>query len=108
LQFLVLALWRLRRAASIAKGDSSIRDAIRGFDQGLPGLRVMRDIGEHIEAYAVDSPGRRYLDKTRGMIEMGEWRDPIYEWMGETLNVDEARSHAIDLFVAIRDRLRKC
>jgi hypothetical protein len=106
LQFLIVALWRMRQAALIAKDEPSVAKAIGSFDQGLPGLKVLRDVAEHIDAYALDSPKRHRKDKERRMLEVGSWEDPTYQWMGETLNVEEALSHAGNLFVSIRDALK--
>lgn len=106
LQFLILTLWRLRRAALIAKDEPVVERAIKEFDLGLPGLKVMRDVGEHIEDYALNSSHRHRKDKTKSMLEVGSWADPIYSWMGETLNIDEAYTYSGKIFIAVRDALK--
>lgn len=62
LQFLVVALRRLRRSAAIGARISSVSErinqAISSFDKRLPGLAKMRNIGEHIDDYAVDASKR--------------------------------------------------
>ncbi|MBK3816463.1 MULTISPECIES: hypothetical protein [Paraburkholderia] len=69
LQFLVVALRRLRRAAAIGVRVPSVSErtkcAIDSFDRLLPDLAKMRNIGEHVDEYAVDAPKRRYADVER-------------------------------------------
>src|SRR4051794_18678258 len=52
LQFLIVALSRLRRSVSIALGIPSIAENVQvmlaSFDAATPNLKVMRDTGEHI------------------------------------------------------------
>jgi hypothetical protein len=56
----------LRRAAELASRVEPVKDsltlAIHALDDVLPRLAVMRNVGEHIDDYAVDSPGRRPKD----------------------------------------------
>src|SRR4051812_9869536 len=60
LQFLVIALRRFRRAVTIAIADrdSDLKAALDSFDAALPSLETMRNIGEHLDAYAADDPKR--------------------------------------------------
>jgi hypothetical protein len=64
LQFLIVALRRLRRAAQLASHvptvTNDIDQALRQFDRALPGLATMRNIGEHIDDYALETPRRRH------------------------------------------------
>ena len=61
-QFLILALCRLRRAVKIAHkvlaitGDVKI--ALHKFDRALPHLIRLRNVGELIDEYVVDSESR--------------------------------------------------
>jgi hypothetical protein len=58
----------IRTSAKIAcdVSDTKIRDFIRGaikeFDRALPELKMLRDIGEHHDVYAVDDP-KRFVKK---------------------------------------------
>ena len=53
LQFFIVALRRLRRAAELASRVEPVKDivilALHSFDDALPQLAVMRNVGEHIE-----------------------------------------------------------
>lgn len=80
--------------------------AISGFDAALPGLKVMRDVGEHSGDYALDQPRRHRQDKTSPMLEVGTWDGTTYEWLHERLNVEQARDEARILFEAIRASFR--
>ena len=105
LQFFIVALRRLRRAAELARRVTVTKDsldlAIRNFDSTLPQLNLMRNVGEHIDDYAVDSPKRRHKDIHRQALQVGTWDGTTYEWLGESLNVDAAYEAAYTLFAAI-------
>src|ERR1700693_3515581 len=72
LQFFIVALRRLRRAGELATHADSVAEsmaaAIKTFDDRLPQLSRMRNVGEQIDAYAVGSPGRRDKTISRGII----------------------------------------
>src|SRR5579863_6901255 len=64
LQFLVVALWRLRRIVTLAscvpQVSVGLLSALKEFDNALPGLSTMRNVGEHLDSYAVDDKKRRH------------------------------------------------
>jgi hypothetical protein len=103
-QFLIVALRRLRRAAELAARASSVQvlvnDAIREFDQALPGLRKMRNVGEHIDAFAVDEGRHRTVSRLQ--LQVGEMNERTIHWLGEQLDTDVALDTAQKLFDAIR------
>jgi hypothetical protein len=105
LQFLIVALRRLRRAAELASRSQAAKDsmtsALRAFDDALPQLTVMRNVGEHIDDYALDNPKRRHKDVSRQALQVGTWDGTTYQWLGESLNVDIAHDAARTLFVAV-------
>ncbi len=105
LQFLIVALRRLRRAAELASRVELVKDslalAVRAFDDALPQLTVMRNVGEHIDDYALDSPKRRHKDVSRQDLQVGTWDGTTYEWLGESLNIDAAHDAAHTLFAAV-------
>jgi hypothetical protein len=113
LQFLVVSLRRLRRAAELAaKADGAsrlIKAAIKVFDEALPGLAVMRNVGEHIDAYAVDHPKRHHPEIQRGQLQVGHWDGETYTWLVDKsgqplqLNVNEAKLAAEQLYAVVRD-----
>lgn len=103
LQFFIVALRRLRRAAELARRAPSVAGkaaiALKHFDESLPDLLMMRNVGEHIEDYGVDDPGRRYKHVNRRMLQVGTFDETIYEWLGVKLNIDEAHSAAKELYL---------
>lgn len=107
MQFLIVSLRRARRAAEIAahvpSAEGSVRDAIARFDAALPGLATMRNVGEHIDDYAIDSPDRHHKVVGRRMLQNASWDETTFRWLGQTLNVDEALAAVQQLFIAVRD-----
>lgn len=108
LQFLIVALVRLRAAAKTFQKASGakIAEAIEAFDAALPKLRKMRDVAEHIDEYAIDS-GRR-MDVSRCELAVGAWDGTTFSWMNSTLNIEKAQAAAEALFRALqteRDRV---
>jgi len=107
LQFYIIALRRLRRAVELACRVSSVTaelsTALKRFDNALPVLLTMRDIGEHIDEYAIDSPKRHHKQINRSMLQVGEWDGTIYKWLDENLNVDDAHAAAEELYSALRN-----
>lgn len=110
LQFLIVALRRLRRAAELASrvpAGSSLREALRGFDHALPGLSVMRNVGEHIDDYAVDNTKRRHKSVDRRSLQVGQWDGATYTWLNFSLNVDDAHAAAFALYSAVKRALKE-
>lgn len=105
LQFLIVALRRLRQAAVLAQRVPSVADrvsaALKKFDDTLPGLRTMRNVGEHIEDYAMDAGRERHIH--RKLLQVGGWDGTTYQWLDLELNVDTAHDAAAGLYMAVRD-----
>ena len=110
LQFFIVALRRLRRAAELAGRVAAVKDsltvALQDFDHALPQLMRMRNVGEHIDDYAVDSPERRHKNVNRQALQVGTWDGTTYEWLGESLNVDLAHDVAQTLFAVVYSAAR--
>jgi hypothetical protein len=112
LQFLIVALRRMERAASLAAKVSAVAEdvgqALRIFRRAIPGLRVMRNVGEHIDAYGVDDPKRHHPEIKRRMLQVGRWDGRTFTWLadasGREVNLDviDARTAAEQLFEAVR------
>lgn len=104
LQFTVIALRRLRRAAELAESipplKASVVSAIAAFDAALPDLRMMRDVGEHINEYARDR-GRKKEIRHR-QLQVGTWDGMTYSWLGGSINVDDALGAAEALTSTLR------
>jgi hypothetical protein len=109
LQFLITSLRRLRRAAELAAKPERYRRriklAIQVFDDELPDLRKMRNVGEHLDEYAVDRGLNRRID--RRDLQAGNWDGTTFEWLGGALNIEEAVAAAERLYEAVRDASRE-
>lgn len=107
LQFMIVALRRLRRAvelaSSVSRIESELRQAIAEFDQSLPHITRMRNVEEHIDDYALDSSRRRYKGITRQNLQVGTWDGITFTWLDGKLNVDDARHAAEVLFERLRE-----
>lgn len=106
LQFFIVALSRLRRYAEIALDVSSVRDelqdALATFDCAVPDLRKMRNVGEHGDAYAVNSSKRHMKSIDARQLESGMWNGKTYVWLNGQLDVDAALNAAEELFGAVK------
>ena len=107
LQFLVVALRRMRRSAQIAARvpglTDSVKVAIQKFDATLPGILRMRNVGEHVDSYAANDASRHDKAVLAEHLEVGTWDGRIYEWLGESLNIDTALRAAESLLHAIKE-----
>jgi hypothetical protein len=103
-QFLIVALTRLRRAATLAATVPTVKSAIRialaSFDAALPTLKNMRDIAEHFDDYALDRG--RDPSISRKSLEVGVVGDSVFQWLGHQLDADAAVTAARQLFKAIQ------
>ena len=104
-QFFIVALRRLRRAAAIAADQPRVQEALAAFDIALPFLSKLRNVGEHIDEYAVDdpryrggSPGGRV---SRRELQVGEWGENAWNWLGERVDLDAAVTAAEQLHDAV-------
>lgn len=103
-QFLVMALSRLKRTAVLAKSvlraKAEMVTAINAFDAALPGLKNMRDISEHVDAYGRDD-GNESHTFSRKELQVGSWDGTTCTWLGYSLNVDVALQTAKQLYDAV-------
>lgn len=111
LQFLIVALRRLRRAAELGKHGlletkAAIEDAIRSFDRDLGDLATMRNVGEHIDDYVRETDRRRHKDVERGGLQVGNFDGATFHWLDRELNIDHARRVAERLYLAARDAIK--
>jgi hypothetical protein len=106
LQFFIIALRRLRRSAELACRVPSVTPqvsaALKEFDDSLPALATMRNVGEHIDDYVLEKGHSKHIDG--GMLQVGTWDGSTYEWLGEKMNVDVAHSAALRLYSALRSQ----
>jgi hypothetical protein len=104
-QFFIVSLRRLRQAALLAAHpkatEAVIEDAISEFDEAVPGLQKMRNVGEHVDAYAVERGRDRSV--SRRALQVGTIAPETLEWLGERLNSDDALAAAERLYGAIKD-----
>lgn len=108
-KFLIVALWRLRLAAKIAAkvpgAKRNIDAAIAEFDKAIPGLRVMRDADEHVDAYAVDAGFNKAVTRRHLQVSQGVGRKS-FAWLGHVLDADTALNAAEKLYSAIQRSMR--
>ena len=104
-QFFIVSLRRLRQAALLAARPKAsrarIKSAISEFDEALPGLRKMRNVGEHVDEYAVERGRDRSVG--RQALQVGTFDATTLEWLGERLDADDALAAAERLYDAIKD-----
>jgi hypothetical protein len=92
LQFFIVAMRRLRRGAELAMEAEAERNAMRAaisaFDAAVPELRLLRDVGEHIDDYAV---GKGFNPSVRWRsLQVGAWDGETLEWLDIKLNAESA------------------
>jgi hypothetical protein len=103
-QFLVVMLRRLRRTAELAmnvpRARGEVEQALSEFDRNVPAVRKMRDVGEHIDEYALDQGRNKSV--SRRALQVGSWDGTTLSWLGDSLNADQALGSAEALVAAIR------
>jgi hypothetical protein len=102
-QFLIVALWRLRRAAKLALSATNstlIASALAEFDRALPDLKDMRDAAEHRDEYEAGKGQKARIRNQALSIHIqdkpNEWR-----WSGFNLNFEKAMQRSEELFAAL-------
>jgi len=104
LEYFILSLNHLRRAALLAQRVDPVKDqlqtAIDQFNSDLPNLTMMRDVIEHIEDYGADD-GRKHA-VSRRQLQVGTWDGTTFRWLKSELNVDDALAACLRLFGEIR------
>lgn len=105
LQFLIIALWRLRSAGVLAlqsgSDGASLEGAIDSFDSTLPHLRRMRNVGEHVVDYAMENGRDRVVQ--RRQLQAGSFDGTSLFWLDVELNIDLALGAAERLHHAVKD-----
>jgi hypothetical protein len=106
LHFLLVALVRLDRAVARAAGEvaalqPTLTDELESFRKALPGLRQMRDVGEHADEYNI-SKGRRTAVRRAEVQSWGMHTNSagglVWQWIGQELDVDAACVAATTLY----------
>ncbi len=81
IDFLIVALTRLRRAAELASKVKEIEPHIRAslveFDKALPDLKTMRDTAEHFDDYSIDKGNNKKL--SRKSLEVKTLSNTVFE-----------------------------
>ena len=105
LQFLIVALWRLRAAGVLALQSeldgASLEGAVDSFDLALPHLRRMRNVGEHVGDYAMENGRDRTVQ--RKQLQVGSFDGTSFSWLDVELNIDRALDAAERLHRAVKD-----
>ena len=105
LQFFIVAMRRLRRGVEIGKWAEShrgvLQDALVVFDATLPNLAMLRNVGEHLDEYAVGAGNHSSV--TWRHVQVTSWNDPVVEWLGLKLDAEDALSAGHALIGALVD-----
>ena len=107
-EFLLVALFRLRRAACaivrIPIARATIQRAIKNYDKRLPDLKKLRNISEHYDAYLLEEGHDDTIDKEAIRLSLlTKCRlNATIEWMGYTMNLNECKTAADELFLEIQ------
>jgi hypothetical protein len=102
-------LRRLRRVAELAKQvpavEEHVQRALIEFDRAVPSLQTMRNVGEHVDVYALD----RGRDKTisRRELQIGKWVGTTFHWLGAQLDIERAMTASEELLNAMRNAARE-
>ena len=80
----------------------TVGTAITAFEARLPGLKLMRDVAEHIDDYALDNGRNRAV--TKEILEVSTFAEdgPTLRWLGAELNAQQALVASEALFQAIQ------
>lgn len=81
LQFLIVVLRRLRRAAELADRVPLTAQRMQ-MAIAIPVLVKMRNVSEHFDDYALDSSKRRHKDVDRRALQVRSIDGSAYEWLG--------------------------
>ena len=107
-EFLLVALFRLRRAACAIKriliARATIQQAIENYDKRLPDLKKLRNISEHYDAYLLKQGKDDTIDREtiRSSFLTKCRLNATFEWMGYTMNLNECMTAAEELFLEIQ------
>jgi len=105
-EFLLLALIRLRRiaqqVADLPEVTVSLTPALTTFDASLPGLKLMRNVSEHIDDYASGKGRNRGVSKEMLEVSTLGPNGPTLTWLGSELNAQYALEAAERLFREIQ------
>lgn len=77
-----------------------IESAISEFDETLPDLRKLRNVGEHIDEYAIEKGRDRSVNRLA--LQAGSFDNVALDWLGGRLDADEALVAAEALHSAIK------
>jgi len=103
--FLIVALTRLRQAASLMSAVSDLSKAISDFDASLPNLRTVRNILEHIDEYRVGEGKNKSVPSSS--FQTIEFNDQNITWVGYEINLEHAKSASSELFLEIKESHNK-
>ncbi len=103
LQFFIISLYRFRNMVNLATKIDSISkymcEAIEEFDRNIPDLKIMRDVGEHMYDYGIDSKKRHVREINRKDLQADSFSvDMVFTWLGKKLNVNSALNEAEKLY----------
>lgn len=110
IEFLISSLWKMRLAGKLAQSVMGPSwTALGEFDAAIPHLKLMRDVMQHIDEYGQDGDGRRHLSPCTGrrigrrlLHSQMRFGNNGFNWLGGTLDFDQAHDASLLLLSAIR------
>lgn len=110
IEFLISSLWKMRLAGKLALSVTGRSwTALHDFDVAVPNLKLMRDVMQHLDEYGRDGDSRRHLNPRTGQLvgrrylhSQTSFDDQSFNWLGGTLDFDQAHGASLQLLSAIR------
>ncbi|ESZ99708.1 hypothetical protein ThrDRAFT_02702 [Frankia casuarinae] len=112
IDFLIITLWKIRTvtlaAARRLPSDLALTDAIAEFDRSVPHLKLMRDVGQHLEDYMINAASRRHRRPgteykiSRRQLEVAAWSQNDFRWLDAVLDFTDSRKAASVLYSRLR------
>ena len=109
MQFFVVSLQRLRTAAQlmsrVAPYKEDVLAALRQFNEDVPDIAFLRNVGEHIDDYSLDQGMDPSVEPPSQAV--GKYDGTTYHWLDRELDAEQALASSRELVAqlhAIRKR----
>jgi hypothetical protein len=109
--FLVVSLTRLRRSVQLGlkhpQAKAVLEQALAEFDSKLPGIKLIRNVAEHIDDYAIERGRTRTVSRLNLESSTLSLRGPTLSWLGAYVNANTALRAAEKLFGEMQSAKQK-
>jgi hypothetical protein len=82
---------------------NEMRNALNDFEKDIPDLKVLRNVVEHIDQYAIEDTKRHHKHISCKQLQVGRWDGSIFHWLDVELDVDRAKVASEKLFKSLHD-----